>query len=229
MAQAHAHPVEIPYDEQFAYASGGKIGMWIFLVTDAMTFGGFLAAYGLLRVKFGSEWPNPADHLGINLSAFATFILICSSVSMVMALANGQEKNRAGLLKWLGLTILGGVIFLGIQAYEYTHLVHNGVKFNSFSYVEKTDSHGSGNLHSDAHSDANRKEGISQFGSTFFVVTGFHGMHVFSGVVYLLIILFLASRGRYDDGNMNEVEIAGLFWHFVDLVWILVFTFIYLL
>ncbi len=225
MAQAHAHPVEIPYDEQFAYASGGKIGMWVFLVTDAMTFGGFLAAYGLIRVKLGSAWPNPAEHLGINLSAFATFILICSSVSMVMSLAAGQEKNRAGLLKWLGLTILGGVIFLSIQAYEYNHLVHKGVKFNSFTYLEKGAEHGEDSH----HNEANRITGVSQFGSTFFIITGFHGMHVFSGVVYLLVIFFLASRGRYDDGNMNEVEIVGLFWHFVDLVWILVFTFIYLL
>lgn len=208
-----AHAVEIPYDKQFAYASGGKIGMWVFLVTDAMTFGGFLAAYALLRVKFGSEWPNPTQHLGINLSAFATFILICSSVSMVMALASGSEKDRKGLMKWLGLTILGGVTFLGIQAYEYSHLIHEGLKFNSFTF------HENGVLHT----------GLSQFGSTFFTITGFHGMHVFSGVVYLSVILFLASKGRYDNGVMNEVEIVGLFWHFVDLIWILVFTFIYLL
>jgi cytochrome c oxidase subunit 3 len=206
-----SHESHVPFDKEFAYASGGKIGMWIFLVTDAMTFGGFLAAYGLLRVKSGSEWPNPTEYLGITLSAFATFILICSSVSMVLALAAGAEKNRKGLVRWLVITILGGVVFLGIQAYEYTHLVHSGVGFSTLLYKGTS------------------VPVASQFGSTFFVVTGFHGMHVFSGVVYLAVILFLALRGRYDNGQVSEVELVGLFWHFVDLVWILVFTFIYLL
>ncbi len=188
----------------FGSATNGKIGMWVFLSTDGLTFAGFLLGYGILRAR-NPDWPDPAHYLGIGLSALATFILICSSVTMVLAQAAGEEKDRKNLLRFLGLTIFGGLIFLGIQVYEYTHLVHTGMIFWDFA------------------------KGPPQFASTFYLVTGFHGFHVFSGVVYLMSIFGRAVAGKYDDGNMNEVEIAGLFWHFVDLVWILVFTFIYLI
>jgi heme/copper-type cytochrome/quinol oxidase subunit 3 len=194
---------ELVNDRHFGSATSGKIGMWIFLVTDAMTFGGFLLAYANLRALL--DWPNPSDHLNISLTAAATFILICSSVSMVLALASGSKENRKGMVGWLGVTIAGGLIFLGIQAFEWTHLIDQGMTFTHFS------------------------QGVPQFGSIFFLITGFHGLHVLSGVVYLFVIRLGAKKGRYDKGNIDHVEIAGLFWHFVDLIWILVFTFIYLL
>lgn len=193
----------ISYDPNFGEATGGKIGMWIFLGTDAMTFAGFLLAYASLRV--GLPWPTPSEHLGIGLTASATFILICSSLSMVLALAAGRAGDRRGLVTWLGVTILGGITFLGIQAYEWTHLIADGMTFTAFAH------------------------GVPQFGSTFYLITGFHGLHVLSGVIYLTVILFKARGGRYDGGDADHVEYAGLFWHFVDLIWILVFTFIYLL
>lgn len=203
----HAHHAPNPLiggvDPQFGKATPGKIGMWIFLTTDAMSFSGFLIAYAYLRTKL--EWPHPADYFGIALSSFATFLLICSSVSMVLAIEACKHKDRKGMLNWLLATIAGGVIFLGIQAYEYTHLVHAGITLTSF------------------------KDGTSLFGSTFYLVTGFHGLHVLTGVIYLICEYFNARRGDYDHGNYNRLEILGLFWHFVDLVWILVFTFIYLL
>lgn len=189
----------------FGHASNGKAGMWIFLMTDGLTFGGLLLAYGMLRVR-NPEWPHPADHLGIGLSALATFLLICSSVSMVMAQSAGEARKPRKMLNLLLATAFGGILFLGIQVYEYAHLAHSqGMSFADF-------------LH-----------GPPQFASTFFIVTGFHGAHVFSGVVYLLIMAFRTAMGKYDDGNVNTIEIAGLFWHFVDLVWILVFTLVYLL
>lgn len=201
---AVAQPVERKPDI-FGYATNGKIGMWVFLATDGLTFSGFLLAYGILRAR-NPAWPDPDHFLGIALSAIATFILICSSVTMVMAQAAGEEKKRKEMLLFLGLTILGGMAFLGIQAYEYTHLAHSqGMNLWEFT------------------------KGVPQFASTFFVVTGFHGFHVLSGVIYLMVIFGRALAGKYDDGNVNEVEIAGLFWHFVDLVWILVFTFIYMI
>ena len=195
--------LEVRNDPQFGKASIGKIAMWIFLVTDAMSFSGFLLAYAVLRSTM--EWPNPADHLGINLSGFATFILVCSSVSMVLSIDACKHKNRQGMLRWLLATIAGGVVFLGIQVYEYTHLIHQGLTLSSFS------------------------DGTSLFGSTFYIVTGFHGLHVLTGVIYLISEYVMAKRGDYDNGDYNRLEILGLFWHFVDLVWILVFTFIYLL
>lgn len=168
-----------------------------------MSFGALLAGYGVLR--YGSvDWPVPAKVLGINLTALMTFLLICSSVTMVSALSAIQRGDQAGLKKFLGLTILGGVTFLGMQAYEWTHLIHGGLGLTANQW------------------------GASLFGTTFFVITGFHGAHVTGGVVYLSCYFIQALRGRSTPGVANEIEIAALYWHFVDLVWILVFTFVYL-
>ena len=208
---AHSHtqgpsaPIEYPHDPQFGKASPGKIGMWLFLATDGMSFSGFLIAYGALRAT--RDWPNPSVALGgVELSGFMTFLLICSSVSMVLAIDACKRKNRKGMLNWLMATIVGGAAFLGIQVYEYIHLYNDmGMSFNSY-----------------AHGDA-------LFASTFYAITGFHGLHVLSGVIYLITMYVFAHRGDFDNGDYNMLEIAGLFWHFVDLVWILVFTFVYLL
>jgi len=189
-------------DAQFGKASIGKIAMWIFLITDAMSFSGFLIAYAVLRTTM--DWPHPADHLGVNLSGFATFILVCSSLSMVLVIDACKLKNRQAMLNWFLVTIGGGVIFLGIQVYEYMHRTNIGMTFSQFA--------GGNNL----------------FSSTFYVITGFHGLHVLIGVIYLIFEYIAARNGRYDNGNYDRLEILGLFWHFVDLVWILVFTFIYL-
>jgi len=206
MSQAHSHHGPVEYnDEQFGKASPGKIGMWLFLVTDAMSFSGFLIAYAVLRAT--KSWPNPSVALGgVGLSGFMTFLLICSSVSMVLTIDACKRKNRQAMLNWLLFTIVGGASFLGIQMYEYSHLIgHMGMSFNSYTH------------------------GTSLFASTFFSITGFHGLHVFSGVIYLIVMYIMAYKGDFDNGDYNMLEIAGLFWHFVDLVWILVFTFVYLL
>jgi heme/copper-type cytochrome/quinol oxidase subunit 3 len=188
---------------EFGSASSGKVGMWIFLLTDAMSFGGLLLGYAILR-SGSHNWPDPSTRLGIPFTAGMTFILICSSVTMVLALAGAQEKNKKAAVFWLGMTILGGLMFLCGQAKEYTELIH-----------EK----GAGIT-------------VDNMWATFFIPTGFHGLHVFSGVTYLTVIWIQTIRGKYTDGpnaSANHIEIAGLFWHFVDLVWILVFTFIYLI
>jgi len=198
------HPLTADYfDKQFAKSTPGKLAMWIFLGTDGMSFSGLLLAYAVLRAS--KDWPHPAEHLGIGLSGFATFILICSSVSMVLAVDACKQKNRKAMLNWLMATIVGGASFLGIQVYEYIHLAHQGMTLTSFIH------------------------GNDLFSSTFFMITGFHGLHVLSGVIYLICQYKLAYEGHFDNGDYNSLEIVGLFWHFVDLVWILVFTFIYLL
>ena len=216
MDATHTAPVdERLQDENFGNATGGKVGMWIFIAQDGMAFGGLLLAYGILRI-FSPDWPVPTDILGIGLTATATFILICSSLTMVMAVDASQRSNKGRTVFWLSMTILGGLMFLGIQAYEYTHLSHAGITLATSSY-EFTPG---------VVSNVN-----DLFGSTFYVVTGFHGMHVTAGVIYLICILIGTLKGKYTKGgnSASPVELVGLFWHFVDLVWILVFTFIYLL
>jgi heme/copper-type cytochrome/quinol oxidase subunit 3 len=190
-------------DPKVGKATPGKTGMWIFLATDGMSFSGFLLAYAVLRAT--KTWPSPLDHLGIDLSGLATFILVCSSVSMVFAIDACKQKNKNGQQKWLLATILGGIFFLGIQAYEYTHLAHQGLTLTNFV------------------------KGNNLFGSTFYMITGFHGLHVLSGVIYLITMFFRGRRGDFDNGHYSELEVCGLFWHFVDLVWILVFSFVYLI
>ncbi len=178
----------------------GKLMMWFFLCSDAMSFVGLLAAYGAVRLG-SSDWPVPSTRLDVPLTAVNTFILICSSVTMVKALSAIKRGDRKGLVLWLLGTILGGSSFLGIQAYEWTHLiVHENLSI-----------------------------GTSLFGATFFILTGFHGCHVLSGVIYLFCILVKGARGGYTAEHHSPVEIAGLYWHFVDLIWILVFTFVYLI
>lgn len=197
-------PVVEPTESPLTPESWGKLGMWIFLVGDAMSFGALLAGYGALR--YGStDWPVPSSVLGIALTAFMTFLLICSSVTMVLALAAVQRDDQGGLRKFLALTILGGLLFLGMQAYEWTHLIHRGLTLTGNPF------------------------GATLFGTTFFIITGFHGAHVTGGVIYLSCYLVQALFGQVSRAKANAIEIAALYWHFVDLVWILVFTFVYLL
>ena len=210
MSESHSVTTSVPHDEHVGQATGGKVAMWLFIAQDGFSFGGLLLAYGLLRI-FSHDWPVPSHILGINLTAVATFDLICSSLTMVLAVAAAQRSDKKALVGWLLATIAGGLLFLGIQAYEYTHLVHQGITLASSTW------HG---------------EAVNPlFGATFYVVTGFHGCHVTAGVIYLTFILFGAMKGKYTQGGLtySPVELVGLFWHFVDLVWILVFTFIYLL
>ena len=198
------HPAVEPAESPLTPESWGKLGMWIFLAGDAVGFGTLLGAYGALRLG-STDWPNPAEHLGISLTALMTFLLICSSVTMVKSLEALKRSDLPRAKMFLGLTILGGVIFLGLQAYEWTHLIQGGLKIFGNPW------------------------GATLFGTTFFIITGFHGLHVTGGVIYLSVILATISRSPDMRYNYMITEIAGLYWHFVDLVWIMVFTFIYLL
>ncbi len=194
--------------KRFGYTPG-KFAMWLFLASDAMGFVGLIGAYIILRASMPGELWRPLvgdwteagglPHLDPILTGINTFILIISSFTMVLALDAIQKGKQAGLKLWLGATILGGATFLGIQVYEYYHLMHAGLHVGSHLY-----------------------------GATFFVCTAFHGMHVLSGVIYLSCIWIAAARGKYTAENHSAVELVGIFWHFVDLVWIILFTIIYL-
>jgi cytochrome c oxidase subunit III len=201
----------------------GKLMMWYFLMSDAFTFGAFLISYGTIRFSSNS-WPDPnevfnsfpfAGHANLPLAfvSLMTFILIMSSVTMVLAVHEGHHMNRKGVVKWLIWTIIGGLAFLGCQAWEWTHLYHQGAWWGSNPFP-----------------NANGSPASTNFANFFFTITGFHGFHVFSGVVINFIILLMALNGNFDrKGHYLMVEKAGLYWHFVDLVWVFVFLCFYLI
>jgi cytochrome c oxidase subunit III len=161
------------------------------------------------------NWPKPYDHLtnplSINLTAFNTFVLICSSVTMVLALSAIQQGNRKRCLIFLGATIIFGSFFLGIQISEYYELLigrHYPPGISPTSHF---------------------RPAVSLFGSCFFTMTGFHGMHVTGGVIALILIFIQTLRGVFTQTHYNPIEFVGLYWHFVDLVWIILFTIVYLI
>jgi cytochrome c oxidase subunit III len=270
-------------------ASYGKLMMWYFLLSDAFTFAGFLIAYGTLRFSMPS-WPVPdfvfesfpggLHHKPLMFVTMMTFILIISSVTMVRAVQEGHRGNKSGVVNWMLATIIGGAMFLGCQAWEWTTLIGEenvSVTRNPFgrheiagTYTQDEHGHayekgvapekfraGSGYLIHAEH-DANGKnvedkDGNTQFvfrkyvtddgqegalkfgpiafGSLFFFITGFHGFHVLSGVAFLLIIMLNVMSGLYTKraNHYEMVEKIGLYWHFVDLVWVFVFLVFYLL
>ncbi len=189
---AHAEPGTGVYNE--------KLGMWVFLGSEVMFFTALIGAYIILRVSRPEAWAEPGEMLNVPITALNTFILICSSVTMVKAFAAVQRNDQRGLRIWLVATALIGSAFLGIQAYEYQELIHKG-------FVP----------------------GEGLYGSTFYTMTGFHGFHVTIGVICLTFVAFRAFRGRYSASDYRGVEVVGLYWHFVDLVWIILFTIVYLI
>ncbi len=201
---ATVHSAIEPAENPLTPESWGKLGMWLFLAGDAMGFGVLLAGYGVMRAT-SADWPNPYSVLGINLTAAMTFLLICSSVTMVKALEWLGKGDRGRAKTFLLLTALGGAIFVSCQAFEWTHLIERGLHINGNPW------------------------GATLFGTSFFLVTGFHGLHVTGGVIYLLSMVRYVSNRPDPAASYNAVEITGLYWHFVDLVWIMVFTFMYLL
>ena len=179
-------------------------GMWSFLASDAMTFAALLTSAGILR-RESHDWPSSASILNLGLAGVMTALLLVSSVLMVSALAGVKRNDHPRFRKYLLFTILCGAAFIALQGFEWRHLLHAGMTMSQNPW------------------------GAGLFGATFYVLTGFHGLHVLGGVLYLTGIFLIDLRGRYHADNYAAVEIAGLYWHFVDIVWIFVFAFVYLL
>lgn len=232
--------------------SYGKLMMWFFLMSDAFTFSGLLITYGLVRSSnpawdpalgefffATTHWPIPEKVFeaipffhGIEAPlvfvGFMTFVLIMSSVTMVLAVEAGHRMDKAAVEKWMLWTLIGGITFLSCQAWEWTHFIV-GTESGTFltSYVngvltpDKEAFHGANLVHN--------QYGPPAFADFFFFITGFHGFHVFSGVLLNFLIYYNTVTGVYNRrGHYEMVEKCGLYWHFVDLVWVFVFTFFYL-
>jgi cytochrome c oxidase subunit III len=207
----------------FKNVSWGKAMMWIFLLSDTFVFGCFLLSYMTARMSTRVPWPNPSEVFALQIGgseipliliAIMTFVLISSSGTMAMAVAYGYRRARVTTATLMLATALLGATFVGMQAFEWTKLIHEGVR------------------------PWGNPWGADQFGSTFFMITGFHGTHVSIGVVALLVIARKVWRGDFDRGergfftsqrgSYENVEIVGLYWHFVDLVWVFIFALFYL-
>jgi cytochrome c oxidase subunit 3 len=202
-------------DKQAYHVPWGKAMMWIFLVSDTFIFTSFLTGYLHVRLSTTEPWPLQSeifalsfggDPIPLILIAIMTFILITSSGTMALAVNFGYRRDKQKTFWFMAATAALGASFVGMQVFEWSKLIlEEGVRpwGNPF--------------------------GASQFGSVFFMITGFHGLHVTAGVIYLLTVAFKVKKGHYDKKGYEIVEIAGLYWHFVDLVWVFIFAFFYLL
>src|ERR1700752_2906041 len=198
----------------FKNVSWGKAMMWVFLLSDTFIFSCFLLYYMTARMSTTVPWPNPSEVFALNLGgkhipliliAIMTFILISSSGTMAMAVNFGYRRDRVKTAALMLATAAFGATFVSMQAFEWTKLIMEGVR------------------------PWGNPWGAPQFGSSFFMITGFHGCHVTAGVIYLLITARRVGSGFYDKkGTYETVEVAGLYWHFVDLVWVFIFAFFYL-
>jgi heme/copper-type cytochrome/quinol oxidase subunit 3 len=179
-----------------------KLGMWIFLGSEVMFFTALIGAYLILRFAHPQSWAGHPQQTPLNIPVTAgnTFLLICSSVTMVKAFAAAQDGLQRHLRLWLLGTVLIGATFVGVQVYEYRELIGHG-------FIPSQ----------------------SLFASTFYTMTGFHGFHVTMGVICMTFVTARAFMGRYTVTDHRGVEVIGLYWHFVDLVWIILFTIVYLI
>jgi heme/copper-type cytochrome/quinol oxidase subunit 3 len=177
-----------------------KLAMWVFLSSECLFFGAFISTYLLYRGRSPANTPQPKDVYNIPFTSVTSFILLMSSLTMVLALAAIQRGDHRRFRIWLVATGLFGMLFIGGQIFEFTEFYREGLSLST-----------------------------SVFGSSFFVLTGIHGAHVTAGIIWLLSLWGLSMQNRLHVQDSEKVEIAGLYWHFVDIVWIVIFTVVYLI
>ena len=179
--------------------SNNKLAMWLFLGSECLLFGGLISTYMLYRGRHTGT-PGPAQLWDIPLTSVSTFVLLMSSLTMVLAVQAAHERDDRLTRIWLSVTALLGATFVGAQVYEFTSFYHEGIGFTT-----------------------------SLFSSSFYTLTGFHGIHVTVGIIMLMAMVGILSRSKVPGDKAEVVELIGLYWHFVDIVWIVIFTLVYLI
>ena len=212
MSAPTTHAVAHQFDDADQQFEASVLGMWIFLLTEVMFFGGILAAYAIYFVSFTQAFEDASNHLSLSLGALNTVVLLTSSLTMARAVHAAQAESRQMQMRWLGRTIVLGLAFLVVKTFEYrSKFVEGLVPGDTFSFE---------GAHAAQH---------ELFMSFYFALTGLHAVHMIIGVVLLGVLWWMARRGRFDAGYFTPVEMTGLYWHFVDLVWIFLFPMLYLL
>ena len=179
--------------------SNNKVAMWLFLGSECLLFGGLISTYMLYRGRV-SEGPRPGNVFDIPFTSVSSFILLMSSLTMVLAVSAAQNRDDRGTTLWLTVTALLGATFVGGQVYEFTAMYNEGLGFTT-----------------------------SLFGSSFYTLTGFHGVHVTVGIIMLMSLVGIIKRSTVPGDKAEVVELIGLYWHFVDVIWIVIFTLVYLI
>lgn len=208
-AAAHLQPHFAESEQQF---DASKLGMWLFLATEILLFGGLFVGYGLSQGKYPEAFVQAHHHLDRNLGFLNTVVLLISSFTMVMAVQSAKTSQKNKLRVFLVLTILCAFIFLGVKYFEYSHKFHEGLLPGKF-YSHTGDT----------------VPNQFVFFSFYFMMTGLHGLHILGGIAVMFWILIRANRGDFDAGYYTPVDLVGLYWHLVDLIWIYLFPLLYLL
>jgi cytochrome c oxidase subunit III len=212
----YIHPLALreQFDTVDQQRDASTLGMWIFLITEVMFFGGMFLAYSIYRTKFPEVFAVASTSLNVIIGAANTVVLLCSSFTMVMAVRASALRKQKALVGWLILTLIFGLTFLGVKAYEWNEKfeLHHVPGFANF------------------HLNGVEQQGAAQiFFALYFCMTGLHAMHMVVGVGILSWLVWASSKGKFTGGYMTPVDISGLYWHFVDIVWIFLFPLLYLI
>ena len=244
MKSAEATHVAHHFDDAEQQYTAAKLGMWLFLATEMLFFGGLFAGYAQYRYWYPAEFADGSHHLDWKLGAINTAVLLTSSLTMALAVHAAQTNERRGTVRFLALTIVLGSVFLGVKAYEYYHKYEERlVPGPSFSLHEEHESalplplgegRGEGSTRESPHPStlANGEETdgpVEIFFSFYFAMTGLHAAHMVIGIAILGVLLAAARRGAFSSDYFTPVEMTGLYWHFVDIVWVFLFPLLYLI
>ena len=216
LSEGHSGTVAHQFDDAVQQHETTTLGMWSFLITEVMMFGGLFAGYAYYRVKFPAAFIEGSHHLDYLIGAINTAVLICSSLTMALAVHAAQTDKRRATILFLILTIALGSVFLGVKVVEYADKYeHHLIPGHSFSLVP--------------FDETVNPKNVELFFCFYFFMTGLHAIHMIVGVGILSILIFMAWRRRFSSEYYAPVEMSGLYWHFVDIVWIFLFPFLYLI
>jgi cytochrome c oxidase subunit 3 len=217
LSEAHASALQHHFETLEQQKESSALGMWVFIAQEVLFFGGLFATYTVYRVKYHDAFAAASHHLNVNLGAINTAVLICSSLTMALAVRAAALGRRKQIVAWLLLTVLLGSVFLGVKFVEYR---------------EKWEHHlipGPGFQAHELHLEGDSALNAQLYYSLYFAMTGLHALHMIIGIPIILGLAVYAWKGRYGPEWSTPVELTGLYWHFVDIVWIFLFPFLYLI